>query len=91
LAAAPAVPGNAGRADYPRMLFLPDGRTMVAATPEEHDRMAQEGWEQLPAAIHTTRAPTPSGSSAGDPLAQMIREVLEAVLDERGIGKRRIR
>jgi hypothetical protein len=91
LAAAPAIPGNAGRADYPKMLFLRDGRTMVVATPEEHDTMAQEGWEQIPGPIHTTPAPTPSGSSAGDPLAQMIREVLEAVLDERGIGKRRVK
>jgi hypothetical protein len=91
MAAAPAVPGNAGRADYPKMLFLRDGRTMVVETPEEHDTMAQEGWEQIPGAIHTTPNPTFYGMSAGDPLAQLIRETLEAVLDERGIGKRRIK
>lgn len=85
-----AVPGNAGRNDYPKMLFHGDGRTMVVETPEEHDAFDREGWEQTPLPIHTTPKPTPSGFSAsGDPLSLLIRETLEAVLDERGVGKRR--
>ena len=30
------------------MLFHPDGRTLVAATPEEHDALAREDWGTVP-------------------------------------------
>lgn len=88
--AAAVLPGNAGRADYPRMLYHPDGSIRVVDTPEEHDAAAREDWGTVPQDIHMRPAATPSPiMSGGDPLAQMIRDVLEAVLDERGIGKRR--
>lgn len=88
--AAEIQPGNAGRNDYPRMLYHPDGNTVVVETPEEHDRLAKEDWGTAPQEIHRRPAVTASPiMSGGDPLALMIREVLESVLDERGIGKRR--
>ena len=89
--AAEVLPGNsAGRADYPRMLYHPDGRTVVVQSPEEHDRLAKDDWGTVPQDVH--RRPPVNASpilSGGDPLAQMIRDVLESVLDERGMGKRR--
>lgn len=89
--AAEVLPGNsAGRADYPRMLYHPDGRTIVVVTPADHDALAQDDWGTVPLDIH--RQPPVNLTpilSGGDPLAQMIRDVLESVLDERGIGKRR--
>jgi hypothetical protein len=82
-----AIPGNAGRDDYPRMLFHPDGRTTVVDTPEQEDPMLREGWSQKPAEVHLKPDPTPSvGFAVADPLAVMIRNVLEQVLDERGVG-----
>lgn len=36
---------NPGCADYPRMLYHPDGRTTIAATFEQHDRLNSDGWE----------------------------------------------
>jgi hypothetical protein len=72
------------------MLYHPDGRSVVVATPEEHDRLASEDWGTVPQDIHRMPAVTASPIlSGGDPLALMIREVLESVLDERGIGRRR--
>jgi len=92
MATATVQPGNAGRADYPKMLYHPDGATIVVATPREHDTLAKEGWEQMPLPIHQQRPVTATPVfSGGDPLAILIRETLEAVLDERGIGKRRSR
>lgn len=88
--AAEIHPGNSGRADYPRMLYHPDGRIVVVDTPEEHDVLAKEDWGTVPQDIHRRPAASPSPiMSGGDPLALMIREVFESVLDERGIGKRR--
>jgi hypothetical protein len=88
MAQARIIPGNAGRDDYPRMLYHPDGNTIVVATPGEHDKLAREGWEQVPLAIHQRRPVTHSPTASGaDPLAVLLRDVLEAVLDERGIGK----
>jgi len=88
--AAEVLPGNLGRNDYPKMLYHPDGRTVVVDTPEEHDRLHKEDWGTQPQDIHRERpASSFPMSNGGDPLAMMIRETLEAVLDERGIGKRR--
>ena len=36
--AAPVRPGNAGRGDYPRMLYQPDGRMIIVHSPEEHQK-----------------------------------------------------
>ena len=84
-----AVPGNAGRDDYPKMLYHPDGRTQIAATAEEHNALLPDGWAQTPFAVHTRPKPSPSITTSGnDPLAVLIRETLERVLDERGIGGR---
>lgn len=87
---APARPGNAGRNDYPRMLYQDDGRTLIVESPEEHDRMMKEGWDTVPAEAHRRIPPTPAPAlNAGDPMGQMIRQILNEVLDERGLGKPR--
>lgn len=82
---APVRPGNADRNDYPRMLYHPDGRTTVVEDAAAHDRHARDGWDTVPADIHRERAATQTPmQSGGEPLAQLIREVMESVLDERG-------
>ena len=84
--AAPVPPGNLGRADYPRMLYHPDGSTMVVDSPGEHDELARQGWAQEPMDVHrqpvVTRSPA---MSSADPMGLMMRAVVEAILDERGI------
>lgn len=84
-------PGNSGRADYPRMLYHADGRTLVAQTPEEHDSLHAQGWDTVPAEIHQKPLPTPSAAmAASDPygLGPLIRQILNEVLNERNIGRR---
>jgi|307.fasta_scaffold30880_2 hypothetical protein len=89
MAQARAVPGNSGRIDYPRMLYHPDGRTIIAETPEEHDKLAREGWEQMPLPIHQQRPATTSASTSGtDPLAVLMREVMQSVLEDYGFSKK---
>lgn len=85
-----AVPSNSrGRDDYPRMLYHADGRTMTVDSPEAEDPLLRQGWSQRAQPAHQRPVPTPSVAfGGGDPLAVMIRNVLEAVLDERGIGRR---
>ena len=86
--AAPVLPGNAGPDDYPRMLYHPSGRTMVVAGPAAHEQAHQEGWATTPSPIH--HQPTQSAMpvlSGADPTAVLLRAVLEAVLDERGLTK----
>ena len=88
MALEPAQPGNAGRNDYPRMLYHPDGRTMTVETPAQEDALRAEGWGQRAHAAH--HKPQVSASpvmSGGDPMGALIRSVLEAVLDERGLTK----
>jgi hypothetical protein len=86
-----AIPGNAGRADYPRMIFHPDGRTMQVETAEDEDGLRKDGWGQKPLPIHMKPKPTPSTAAGGygvnDALGVLIRNILEQVLDERGVGK----
>lgn len=83
-----ATPGNAGRDDYPRMLYHADGRTMQVETPGQEDPLLHEGWSRTASPIHLRPRPTPSTTyGGGDPLAVMIRNILEQVLDERGVGK----
>jgi hypothetical protein len=72
------------------MIFHPDGRTMQVETAEEEDSLRHEGWGQKPLAVHMRPRPTPSsapGYGDNDPLALLIRNVLERLLDERGIGR----
>ena len=83
-----AVPGNAGRDDYPKMLYHPDGRTAEVEGPAQDEAMRREGWSPSPSPIHHRPPPTPSAAvGGGDPLGMMIRAILEQVLDERGVGK----
>jgi hypothetical protein len=37
-------PHYTGSDDYPRMLYHPDGRTIVVESPEEHDKAMADGW-----------------------------------------------
>lgn len=86
--AAPVLPGNAGPDDYPRMLYHPSGDTMIVADPAAHDAAHQEGWATTPSPVH--QRPSPSAMpilSGADPSALLLRAVLEAVLDERGLTK----
>ena len=83
-----AIPGNAGRADYPRMLYHADGRIIVVQTPEQHEAQLAHGFSQNPQPVHQQRQATHSGVlSSGEPLALLLREVIEHVLDERGLTK----
>lgn len=86
--AAPVEPGNAGRADYPKMLYHPDGRTEVVADAEAHQKLHEEGWATTPSPIHqkppASHSPVMSGM---DPQALLLRAVIEAVLDERGLTR----
>lgn len=41
--------------DYPRMLYHPDGRTTIAATPEQHEALRPAGWGTNPLAKHLQR------------------------------------
>jgi hypothetical protein len=70
------------------MLYHPDGRTTIVETAEEHDRLTPDGWGTTPLAVHQQRPVTHHGflgAANNDPLAVIIREVLEQVLDERGL------
>ena len=42
-------------AAYPRMLYHPDGRTAVSATPEQHNQLMAAGWGTAPLAVHQKR------------------------------------
>lgn len=87
----PVLPGNAGRADYPRMVYHKDGRNRIVQSAAEENTLRFEGWGQQPQAQHRR-----SGTSAmpivgaSDPIALMVRDVLERVLDERGLTKEAI-
>ena len=86
--AAPVLPGNAGPDDYPRMLYHPSGETMVVADPAAHEQAHQEGWATVPSPIHHRPAQSAMPVLSGaDPTALLLRAVLEAVLDERGLTK----
>lgn len=69
------------------MVYHADGRTATVASSEEENALP-EGWSQKPSPVHTKPVPTPSvAAGSNDPLAILIRNVLEQVLDERGIGR----
>ena len=84
----PVLPGNAGRADYPRMVYHKDGRNRIVSTAAEENTLRFEGWGQQPQPQHrrtgTSAMPI---VGASDPIALMVRDVLERVLDERGLTK----
>ena len=70
------------------MLYHPDGRVLVVQSPEQHQLHAEQGWQQTPLQVHHERPATHSPSlSSGEPLAILLRNVLEQVLDERGLTK----
>ncbi len=72
------------------MLYHADGSTRIAQTPEEHDALHAAGWDTVPGEAHQRRPVTPSPAlNTGDPLGEMFRQVLNEVLDERNIGRRR--
>lgn len=77
-----AVPGNAGRADYPRMLYHPDGRTLVVQTPEQHQAHLEQGFSQNPSPQHQHH-PVIKQPVVTDSITVLIREAVERVFDER--------
>jgi short subunit dehydrogenase-like uncharacterized protein len=86
-----AETGSHAAEDYPRQVYHPDGRTERVENAEQEQALG-EGWSRTPSPVHQQ----PGGSaraavhaSGSDPLAMMFREVLEQVLDERGIGPTR--
>lgn len=89
-------PGNSGRADYPRMLYMPDGRMIIAHNPQEHDELHRQGWDTVPAATHQ-KPPVSAAATLGqmDPfniapiVRQVMYEVLNEVLNQRNIGRRK--
>ena len=88
-------PGNSGRADYPRMLYMPDGRMIIAHDAIEHDKLHAEGWDTVPGATHQ-KPPVSAAAQLGqmDPfniapiVRQVMYEVLNEVLNQRNIGRR---
>src|SRR5215469_16297793 len=70
------------------MLYNPDGQTRIVDGPDEHDRLARQGWQQNPLPVHqrpqVSHSPVMSG---GDPMGLLVRSVIEAVLDERGFTR----
>jgi hypothetical protein len=83
----PALPGNAGRADYPRMVYHKDGRSRIVQTPAEENGLRAHGWGQQPHAAHRRPANAMPVVSGADPIALLLRDVLERVLDERGLTR----
>jgi hypothetical protein len=63
-AAAPEPDGSG--ADYPRMLYHPDGRTIIADTPEHHARLMPDGWVIAPLAVHQQRPVSHHGFLGAD-------------------------
>lgn len=68
--------------DYPRMLYHPDGRTTIAATPEAHEALKPDGWGIVPLAAHRQRQATVHGALGANPMVVMIREAIREVFDE---------
>ena len=89
-------PGNSGRVDYPRMLYQPDGRMIIAHSPEEHDELHRQGWDTVPAPA-VQKPPVSASAQLGqmDPfnigpiVRQVMYEVLNEVLNQRNIGRRK--
>jgi hypothetical protein len=74
--------------DYPRQIYHPDGRTARVESAEE-EQAAGEGWGREPSPVHQQAGGGVSAVTASDPQSLLFREVLEQVLDERGLGPSR--
>lgn len=85
---ATVTPGNAGRNDYPRMIYHPDGRSQVVEDAAKENTLHLQGWGQKPTEQHRQRIATPSPIMSGnDPASLLMKSVLERVLDERGLTR----
>lgn len=85
---ATVTPGNAGRNDYPRMVYHPDGRSMVVEDAARENVLHLQGWGQRPSEAHRAKVATPSPIMSGnDPASLLMKSVFERVLDERGLTK----
>lgn len=83
-----AVPGNAGRADYPRMIYHEDGRYLIVQNAEQHQAEAEKGFKQTPQEAQLKRPVTSQAATNSlEPLAILVRDALNQVLDERGLTK----
>ena len=80
--------GAEGPVSYPRGMWRPDGYYATADDAAAEERMVLEGWSRSYVAPRTPQSMQGNVQSSGlDPLAMLIREVLESVLDERGLGE----
>jgi len=73
------------------MLYDREGRATIAATLEQHDRLKSDGWERKwprSPCIGDARCriTASSASTTMIPHWRTIREVIEAVLDERDLS-----
>ena len=83
-----AAEGAEGSVSYPKGMWRPDGYYDTALDAAEEERMVLEGWSRSYVAPRTPQSMQGNVQSSGlDPLAMLIREVLESVLDERGLGE----
>jgi len=74
-------------AEYPRQMYRADGHTDIALNEAQMQAMLEQGWSKtFVAPRYPQQAQGTVMASGLDPMAQMLREVLEAVLDERGVG-----
>jgi hypothetical protein len=88
-AAAGAVVTNVSN-NYPKAMYRPDGHFDTAADPAEEQLMLEQGWSARFVAPRSPQIAQGNVQASGlDPLAMLIREVLESVLDERGLGEPR--
>jgi len=74
--------------EYPKAMWRADGHYREAHDKVELEQMLSEGWST--SYIPSKRPMQAQGNvqaSGVDPLLLGIREVLESVLDERGLGK----
>jgi len=74
---------------YPRAMYRRDGYFQAAESEEEEARLLREGWSRSYIPPRTPQSMQGNVQSSGlDPLALLLREVIESVLDERGLGER---
>jgi len=83
---------NALSTAYPKAMWRADGYFAAATSRSEEERMLAEGWSPTFIPPRQPQAAQGNVQASGlDPLAMLIREVLESVLDERGLGEKRKR
>jgi len=87
---APEETKEAPPSDYPRAMYRHDGQYKAAASPDEQAELEQAGWStSYVAPLKPQSAQGAVQASGWDPFAMLLREVLEEVLDARGLGKSR--